>query len=61
MKAYRIKRREDRRTLYIPGEPVFYFKKPKMPLRFFHQVHPPGLYRGNPQWIIGSPSPVPEA
>lgn len=60
MKAYKIKKREERRTLYIPGDPVFYFKKPKIPLRFLSSINKPNLYRPNKDWIIASQIPVVE-
>lgn len=45
MKAYRIKKRSHRQAFFIAGESVTSFKKPKIPYRFFDNVHPPALFK----------------
>jgi len=45
MKGFRIKKKTERRHLYIPGEPITYFKKPKLPFVFISKVNKPALYK----------------
>jgi hypothetical protein len=45
MKAYRIKKRSERQSVYIANEPITSFEKPKFPYRFFAKVNKPSLYK----------------
>lgn len=45
MKAYKIKKRSHRQAFFISGESVTSFSKPKLPLFFFGDIHPPALFK----------------
>lgn len=44
MKSYKIKKRIERRQIYLSDPPIRPFDKPKFKIYFFSNIHPPSLY-----------------
>jgi len=58
MKAFKIKKRSHKQTVFIIGPPVTSFPKPKLPLFFFVKVHRPSLFKQF-TWVVQEEFPEP--